>query len=104
MAENEQKSGDRGGIVFVKSNTPTEGLANCIVAIAITEKKDKAVLRCVGAGANSQMTKGIIVAKDKLVYRRIGVTIDLNWVNVPAQEGSKNKEISAIECVLRFIR
>lgn len=103
MTEIEEVSGNKEvnikNAIFVKNSTSTTGLADCIV-IAVTKKKAPELrLRCIGAGANNQMIKGIIIAKGKLANKGFNMVINPYFVDIEAN-GTK----SAIEVLLTFNR
>tara|TARA_Y100000034_G_scaffold29728_1_gene36205 strand:+ start:71876 stop:72178 length:303 start_codon:yes stop_codon:yes gene_type:complete len=91
-----------GETIFVKSSTSVKGLATCIMAEANNPEVDVVKIRGIGAGANNQMTKAIIVAKGKLSAIGVGVNLDVYFKNV--ESSHSNDTISAIEYSLLLIK
>lgn len=98
----EQKtSGAVEGLILVKGTTNTKGLSTCIITSPIKREMLDLRLRGIGAGANNQIAKAIIIAKSKLNARKIEVGIDMYFMDVDSykEDGSK---VTAIEYLLTF--
>lgn len=89
------------GVVFVKGTTNTKGLSSCIFASATKEGKKEVKLRGIGAGANNQMTKAVIIAKGKLAEKGIRVGIDMYFKDIASSRDNED-DITAIEYLVTF--
>ena len=85
--------------IFVKSTTNSKGLSTCIFVSAVKEQRKTLKLRGIGAGANNQMTKAVIIAKGKLTEKGISVNVDMYFKDINAPDGSG---MTAIEYLLTF--
>ena len=92
---------DNEGVIFVKGTTNTKGLSTCIFASATKEKRSEVKLRGIGAGANNQMTKAIIIAKGKLAEKGIGVNIDVYFKDIHSKREEEDG-ITAVEYLITF--
>lgn len=100
--ESSKKVGtDNGGVIFVKGATNTKGLATCIFASATKEGREEVKLRGIGAGANNQMTKAVIIAKGKLAEKGISMGIDMYFKDIPSKREGEGG-ITAIEYLVKF--
>lgn len=88
------------GVIFVKSVTNSKGLSTCIFVSAAKEKRDHLKLRGIGAGANNQMTKAVIIAKGKLMEKGIFIVVDMYFKDIVSADGQGT--ITAIEYLLTF--
>ena len=106
MAEHnsEATTPENEGVVFVKATTNTKGLATCIFASATKENREELRLRGIGAGANNQMTKAVIIAKGKLAEKGINLTIDMYFKDIPSKREGDDGRITAIEYLVKFNR
>lgn len=91
-----------GEVIFVKSTTNTKGLSTCIFASATKERQEQIKLRGIGAGANNQMTKAVIIAKGKLAEKGINLEIDMYFKDIKSTRSNSEDSITAIEYLVTF--
>ena len=91
---------DNEGVIFVKGTTNTKGLSTCIFASATKEKRAEVKLRGIGAGANNQMTKAIIIAKGKLAEKGINITIDMYFKDIPSKREGEDGITGVVYLIL----
>ena len=89
------------GVIFVKGTTNTKGLSTCIFASATKERRTEIRLRGIGAGANNQMTKAIIISKGKLAEKGISVGIDMYFKDIPSKRDGE-EGITGVEYLITF--
>jgi len=96
--------GVKDNVFFVKSATNTKRLADSIMHTL--KEKGFICIRAIGAGAVSQMIKGIIIACSKLNTNNGGkvVRYNLEFADVPdTRDGAENEDsVSAIQANIRY--
>lgn len=92
---------DNDGVVLVKGTTNTKGLSTCIFVSATREERKEIKLRGIGAGANNQITKAIIIAKGKLAEKGIKCGIDIYFKDINSDK-NEGEVITAIEYLVTF--
>lgn len=98
----EQKTnGAEDGLILVKGATNTKKLVTCISTATVRRGMLDLRLRGIGAGANNQIAKAIIIAKQKLNAKKIEVGIDMYFKDVDSAKGDGSK-VTAIEYLLTF--
>ena len=92
---------EKGGLILVKGTTNTKGLSTCIVSSQAKKDVEKLSLRGIGAGANNQIAKAVIIAKEKLALKKTRLCIDMAFCDVDSAKEDGTK-VTAIEYILTF--
>lgn len=90
-------------VLRVGAGTSSKELAKSIAATYTNEKKEKVVLRAVGASAVNQMMKGWILAFGILSQKGVNMETTGRFCDIPSnREGEEEKMVTATEMLIRF--